>query len=212
MVSTMHCLASVERFRVRAWPAVWLAVCSLLLVITEPSTSAPDAIEAGFDIRNARTELVDGVYLLDADISFVFSDEALEAIENGVPVTIILEMEVLRERGLIWDNLWWDKQVAHLEARLRIETRPLSNTYLVRNVNSGETRIFGSFSELLVGLGKIRKFPLLDAHLIGSEGRHYLRLRALLDIESLPSPMRPLAYLSSLWRLQSDWYEWPLAP
>ena len=206
----MHCLASIERIRVRAWPAVWLAVCSLLLVITESSTSAPDNIEAGFDIHNARTRLVDGVYLLDADISFVFSEEALEAIENGVPVTIILEMQVLRQRGLIWDNLWWDKEIAQLEGKLRIETRPLSKTYLVRNLNSGEMQIFASFSELLVGLGKIRDFPLLDEYLLGDEGRYYLRLRALLDIESLPSPLRPWAYLSALWRLESDWYQWTI--
>ena len=206
----MHCLASIERFRVRAWPAVWLAVCSLLLVITEPSTSAPGEIEAGFDIRNARTTLVDGVFLLDADLSFVFSEEALEAIENGIPVTIIFEMQVLRERGLIWDTLWWDKEVAQIEAKSRIETRPLSKTYLLRNLNSGETQIFASFGELAVGLGKIRNFPLLDEHLIDGESHYYLRLRTRLDIESLPSPMRPWAYLSSLWRLQSDWFEWPL--
>ncbi len=206
----MHCLASIERIRVRAWPAVWLAICSLLLVITESSTSAPDAIEAGFDIHNAKTRLADGVFLLDADISFVFSEEALEAIENGVPVTIILEMQVLRERGLIWDKLWWDKEIAQLEGRLRIETRPLSKTYLVRNLNSGELRVFASFGELLVGLGKIRDFPLLDEHLLGDGGRYYLRLRALLDIESLPSPLRPWAYLSALWRLKSDWYQWPI--
>jgi hypothetical protein len=189
---------------------VWLAVCALLLVITESSTSAPDDVEAGFDIRNARTELVDGVYLLDADIRFVFSKETLNAIENGIPVTIILEMQVLRTRGLIWDNLWWDKEIARLEAKLRIETRPLSKTYLVRNLNSGETQVFGSFRELVVELGNIRNFPLLDDYLLGDEDRYYLRLRALLDIESLPSPMRPWAYLSSLWRLKSDWYEWPI--
>jgi hypothetical protein len=194
----------------RAWPAVWLAVCSLLLAITEPSTSAPEELEAGFDIRNARTALVDGVYLLDADLSFVFSDETLEAIENGIPVTVVLEMQVLRARGLVWDELWWDKEVAHIEAKFRIETRPLSKTYLVRNVNSGESRVFGSFDELVAGLGKIRNFPLLDEHLIGDEGHYYLRMRTLLDIESLPSPMRPWAYLSSLWRLESDWYKWPL--
>ncbi len=208
----MRCLASIERLPVRAWPAVWLTVCSLLLVTPEPSTSAADEIEAGFDIHNARTRLVDGVYLLDADISFVFSEEALEAIENGVPVTIILEMQVLRQRGFIWDKLWWDKVAAQLEGKLRIETRPLSNTYLVRNVNSGETQVYRSFGELTAGLGKIRNFPLLDEHLIGDKGRHYLRFRALLDIESLPSPMRPLAYLNSPWRLRSDWYEWPIEP
>jgi len=196
--------------RVRAWPAVWLTVCSLLLVVTEPSTSAPGTLEAGFDIRNARTKLVSGVYLLDADISFVFSEDALEAIDNGVPVTIVLEMQVLHERSFIWDNLWWDENVAQLEAKLRIETRPLSNNYLLRNLNSGETQVYGSFDDLVVGLGKIRDFPLIDQYLIGNEGRYYLRLRALLDIESLPSPMRPLAYLNSLWRLKSDWYEWPI--
>ncbi len=206
----MHCLESVERIRVRAWPAVWLAVCSLLLVVTEPSTSAPGKIEAGFDIRSARTELVDGVYLLDADLSFVFSDESLEAIENGIPVTIVVEMLVLRERGLIWDNLWWDAEIAHIEARFRIETRPLSNTYLLRNLNSGETRVFASLEELVDGLGRLRGFPLIDEHLMGNEGHYYLRMRTLLDIESLPSPMRPWAYLSAPWRLKSDWYEWPL--
>lgn len=206
----MQCLASVERLRVRAWPVVWLAVCSLLLATPEPVIPAADDIEAGFDIRNARTKLVDGVYLLDADISFVFSDDALEAIDNGVPISVIVEMQVLREREFIWDNLWWDKEIAHLEAKFRIETRPLSNTYLVRNLNSGETQIFGSFSELLVGLGKIRNFPLIDEYLISGDSRDYIRLRALLDIESLPSPMRPLAYLSSFWRLESDWYEWPI--
>lgn len=193
----------------RAWPAVWLAVCSLLLVITEPSTSQGE-IEAGFDIRNARTELVGGVFLLDADVRFVFSEEALEAIENGVPVTIVLEMQVLRERGLVWDNMWWDEAIASVDAKLRIETRPLSKTYEVRNLNSGESRVFGSFNEMVIGLGKIRDFPLLDGHLVDDAGRYYLRLRALLDIESLPSPMRPWAYLSSLWRLKSDWSEWPL--
>ncbi|MDX1434798.1 MAG: DUF4390 domain-containing protein [Gammaproteobacteria bacterium] len=203
-------MAIVERFRVRAWPLVWLAVCSLLLAVTESSTSAPESTEAGFDIRNARTELVDGVYLLDADIRFVFSDETLEAIENGIPVTIVLDMEVLRQRGLVWDNLWWDKEIAHIEAMFRIETRPLSKTYLVRNLNSGETQVFGSFDDLVVGLGRVRDFPLLDEHLLSGGGNYYLRLRALLDIESLPSPMRPWAYLSSLWRLESDWYEWPI--
>lgn len=193
----------------RAWPVVWLAVCSLLLAITEPSTSQGE-IEAGFDIRNARTELVDGVFLLDADIRFVFSEEALEAIENGVPVTIIVEMQVLRERSLIWDNMWWDKTIANVDAKLRIETRPLSKTYQVRNLNSGESQVFGTFNEMVIGLGKIRNFPLLDEYLIGDDGRYYLRLRALLDIESLPSPMRPWAYLNSLWRLKSDWTEWPL--
>ena len=62
----------------------------------------------------------------------------------------------------------------------------------------------------MAGLSRIRDIPLIDEHLIDSDSAYTLRLRALLDIEALPSPMRPLAYFSSLWRLKSDWYEWPL--
>jgi hypothetical protein len=201
----MHCLASVERLRTRAWPAIWLAICSLLLAITEPSISAPDENVAGFDIRFAKTRLVDGVFMVDADVNFEFSQDALEAIENGIPVTIIFEMEVLRTR-----RFWFDESIAGLEGRYRIETRALSKTYIVRNLSSGESRTYSSFQDALEGLGRIRNFPLIDEHLIDASSAYTLRLRALLDIESLPSPMRPLAYFSSLWRLKSDWYEWPL--
>ena len=57
-------------------------------------------------------------------------------------------------------------------------------------------------------LGTIADFPLLDAYLLEGEKHYMLYVRARLDIEALPSPLRPLAYLSSLWRLESEWYRW----
>ena len=201
----MHCLASVDRLRERAWPAIWLAVCSLLLAVTEPSICAPEEKAAGFEIRYAKTRLANGVYLLDANIDFEFSNQALEAIENGIPVIIIFEMDIVRVRRFMWDS-----DVARLEGRYRIETRALSQTYVVGNLSSGETRVFASFADLVADLGTIRDFPLIDEHLLDKDNDYRLRIRALLDIESLPAPMRPRAYLSSLWRLKSDWYEWPI--
>lgn len=202
----MQCLAGIERVRACAWPVAWLAACSSLLVVTEASVSAPPSESAGFEIRDARTRLSQGVYLLDADIEYDFSRRAIEAIENGVPVTIILEMNVERVRG----PMIWDERIAHVEGRYRIEALALSNTYVVRNLGSGEVRTFASLADLVAELGRIRAFPLIDEHLLEAEEQYVLQMRALLDIESLPSPMRPLAYLSSLWRLKSDWYEWPI--
>ena len=40
--------------------------------------------------------------------------------------------------------------------------------------------------------------------------RYQVKMRTFLDIESLPAPMRPLAYISSDWQLDSDWVSWPL--
>lgn len=203
----MHCSASPERIRARAYPLMWLAACSVLLAVTEPSVSAPPKEKAGFDIRHARTRLVEDVYLLDADIDFDFSDQALEAMENGVPITIILEMDIRRHRRHMWDE-----NVARLEARYRIETLPLSKTYVIENLNSGQTRAYPSFEDMVVGLGTIRSFPLIDEHLVQADERYFLHTRVRLDIESLPAPLRPLAYLSSVWRLKSDWQTWPVEP
>ena len=44
------------------------------------------------------------------------------------------------------------------------------------------------------------------------DGRRYaVRLRGRLDIEALPTPVRLLAYVSSAWDMDSDWYKWRLA-
>ena len=37
-----------------------------------------------------------------------------------------------------------------------------------------------------------------------------VRLQASLDIEALPLPLRPLAYVSPSWHLSSEWYTWDL--
>jgi hypothetical protein len=45
------------------------------------------------------------------------------------------------------------------------------------------------------------------------DGRRYtVRLRGRLDIESLPTPVRLLAYVSSAWDMDNEWYKWRLAP
>jgi hypothetical protein len=37
-----------------------------------------------------------------------------------------------------------------------------------------------------------------------------IRLRGSLDIESLPTPVRLIAYISSDWNMVSKWYKWHL--
>ena len=50
----------------------------------------------------------------------------------------------------------------------------------------------------------------LDKGLLATSERYEGALRAWLDIEALPAPLRLLAYLSDDWPLTSEWYTWPL--
>ena len=176
-----------------------MAVVMVFLMASSSPAAAP-----GFYIQQATTRLVDGVHLLYARIVFGFSDEVVEAMENGVAITVAIESEVLRvARG-------WDRTVGLVQARYRIQVHSLSGQYVVRNLSTGEATTYRDLPEMTDALGNVADFPLLDDHVL-EEGQNYrVRLHAYLEIESLPTPLRLLAYVKSSWRLDSDWTTWPL--
>ncbi len=176
----------------------WLALLAILLTV-------PVAWGAGFEVVNAATRLESGVYRLNARIQYRFSGAAREALQNGVPLTVALDMEVRRRRPLMWDET-----VYTLVQRYRLEYHTLSRQYLVRNLNSGERRAFPSRERALQDMGQITDFPMLDKGLL-NPGEYYLgALRARLELDTLPTPLRLFAYISDEWRLASEWRLWPL--
>jgi hypothetical protein len=180
---------------------LWLLVCLVAWLGTGPAA----AEDREFQVRRVQTRLENEVYRLDADIALRLSGDAREALENGVPLTIDLSIQVLRPRWLVWDE-----RIAALKQSYRLRYHALSQQYLVTNLNTGIQQTFTSRGSALKAIGTLRDFPMLDRRLLKVGESYAARLRARLDIESLPVPLRPLAYLSSEWRLSSEWYEWPL--
>jgi hypothetical protein len=187
--------------RLRRWLHLLAASLFVSLILT-PAAHASD-----FFITGVHTEVKEGVYLLDADIDYRFSDEALQALSNGVPLTVQLTIEVSRVR-----NWWLDAEVAILEQRYSLQYHALSHQYLLRNLNSGAFYSFPHYRGAVKALGSVREFPLLDSKLILADEDYRVSMQAELDIEALPSPLRPVAYITPNWRLKSDWYSWSLTP
>lgn len=178
---------------------LWLAVVCLL--------AAGGAWGRETRIVDTRTLLVDGVYRLGARVDFDFNDTLNDALHNGVPLLIELRIEVLRERRWLWPET-----VAELHQRFKLEFHALSRRYLVKNFSTGGQHSFATLSEALSYIGNVYDLPLIDAQLLAS-GQHYLvRMRADIDVEALPTPVRLWAYLGSEWSLKSKWYEWQLQP
>jgi hypothetical protein len=160
-----------------------------------------------FTIRSVQTKLTDKVYTLSADIEYNFSDAAIDALQNGVPLIVLIDIEVEKER-----NWWLNKEVAELQQGYLLLYHALTEKYIVNNLNSGAQENYDSLHSAVAALGRVRSLPILDANLVSAGSDYQVRLHTYLDLESLPAPMRPVAYISSQWRLQSDWYEWPLQP
>ena len=64
----------------------------------------------------------------------------------------------------------------------------------------------------LYALGEIGDLPLVARDKLTPGEAYQLRLRADLEIEALPLPLQPLAYLGRGWRLTTGWTQWPLQP
>lgn len=165
----------------------------------------PFAQAQQFTVQDAKTTLVDSVYRLDADLVYEFSPTIFDAMENGVVMTLVLDIEVFRPRRYFWDDV-----IAELEQRYEVQYFAISDQYILRNLNSGTQFIFPSLASAIDSMSRIRNLPIIDAALL-AEGEHYMvRVRSRLDFGSLPVPLQLRAYVSRDWWLGSGWYSWDL--
>ena len=156
-----------------------------------------------FEVRSASTTLRDGVYFLDARVEYRLSSDAREALEAGVPLTIELEMLVIRHR-----RFWPDVETATLRQGYRLEYHALSERYIVKNLNSGEQSTFATLFSALNFLGRINTLPIIDASLLEPGNRYDGHIRVLLSKEDFPGPLQLLAFWRKGWSLESEWFRW----
>lgn len=200
----MHCWPSPERSATWRAGLVRIALLASVLVCLPPHAVHASETD-GFEVREVSIRLLGGVYRLDAEVDFDFSDDSLEALHSGVPLTVLVEMEVLRERFLM------DARVARVTAHYQLHVHALSGHYVVTDLATGASTSFRTYPEAVAALGRIRDFPLFDAALLDEGESYRVRMRASLDVEALPSPMRLLAYFDALWHLPGNWRSWELA-
>lgn len=161
--------------------------------------------EGYFDVRSASTSLNEGVLHLEARLQLVLSDEALAALDAGVPLTIELKLEFIRERRFLPDAT-----DAALTLSYELEYRPLSQRYIVRNLNSGNQDSFATLYSALNNLGRIQDLPVLDVSILDGDAEYRMRMQALLSTEQYPAPLRLLFFWRDQWQLKSEWFEWSL--
>jgi len=199
------CLAKLAR------ALATLLACSLLCVgvqaqdlIERPPPVIQQEQDPGhFEVRSANLELDGGVYYLNASIEYRLSTEARDALQSGVPLRLRLDLQLFANR-----RFWFDADEAELRQMFQLEYHAVSERYIVANLNSGDQASFGSLFSALSYVGYVQHLPVIDAALV-ERGREYdIRVRAALDVEKLPGPLRLLAFWRRDYSLASDWYKW----
>lgn len=161
---------------------------------------AVHAKSSKFTIRDVDITIDGGVYLLRADIDYVLTNPVKEALLNGVSLVFSLEIELLE-----YHDWWLNSEVAYLEQRYRLQYHALSRKYVLENLNTRVQETFSDLGATLQHLGRVVNFPLIDSTLLDVESTYFFQIRASLDIDELPLPLRVRAYLYSDWSLSSNW-------
>lgn len=185
--------------------ATGLRLSVLLGVLLTLMTSA--LAKDAFQVEQVQTRLENGVYYLNANMRFSFSDEALEALDNGVPLTLVTHLQIRRKAAWLWEDSLLD-----LQLRYAIRYKPLSARYEVYRLPGERGRGFETREAAIRALGEFTNLQLLNQNQLEPGADYEVQLQVALDVEELPLPLRPQAYLKRAWKLSSQWSKWPLTP
>lgn len=162
------------------------------------------ANEFSAQIKNASLEKQDDWYELDADVDYVLSPSAKEAIESSIPLIWHLKIQLKQVRYLR------DKTLVNLNYGYKIRYRALLNNYSVTNLSTRNEKKYPSLSEALDSLSRVRELKVIPVSALKKNKRYEVGIKLEFEKEQLPAPLRPTAYFDSEWNLSSDWYLWQL--
>ncbi|MDO9188578.1 MAG: DUF4390 domain-containing protein [Sulfurimicrobium sp.] len=161
--------------------------------------------ETGIQVKTAELDMVDEVYQLKADFEVNFSQAVEDALNKGVPLNFVVEFELNRPR---W--YWLDENISSVQRQLRISYHALTKQY--RLLQNEQQKSFASLAELKSELGHIQEWRVVERAQLRKRYLYEARLRMKLDASQLPKPLQVNALASKDWSLESEWFQWVLAP
>jgi hypothetical protein len=183
-------------------PAFGMVLLGLALLFTARTDAA------NFGVKNVKVMLDQRVLLVNARFDLPINPRIEEALSKGIAIDVVIDVNMAKHR---W---WWrNRLITDQTLRRRIQFHALSRQYLVSGLHARDpSESFGSLTQALAHAGTLDEFRifLTAKKEIEADARYLLLLRARLDIEALPMLMRPLAYATPSWRLNTGWTEWPV--
>ncbi len=184
----------------RVWSSSKITACLLSCFVAVYAHAGSTLVVENFEVP-----LVGQMHELNVNIDYQFDEAVLEALNNGVALTLVLDIEVVRKRNYIWDEV-----IVNLKRRSRLEFHALSRQYVINDLNAAVRYTYLSMGAAIRALGSISRLPLLDHRILEAGKQYQIRLRPYIDVEELPPPLRPVAYISPEWKLTDEWKTWPL--
>ena len=191
MVFFTRCFANPDRLT-----AVFVVGLMALFALPQTLWAAEDV-----SLKFAEIRAVNEGYELEAQFVLNPNRTLEEALEKGVALHFIAELEVTRPRS------WWlNESIGEATRRMRIYYNLLLRRYVV---DAGYvTQTAPTLDEALMILGRIEHWQVLERGVLKSGRRYEARLRLRMDASQMAKPLQIGALTNAKWDLQSGWFEW----
>lgn len=142
----------------------------------------------------------------DAQLDLALERAPVEALLAGIPLSLSIDIGLYRIKGQMWK-----KKIANWHYRYILDYHRLSGRYSIKNVASDQMKTFTTLVEALNSLSLVHISEKLSISIHESE-RLQVRMRARLEKNELPPPLRLIAYFFRDWQhTSSGWQHWEIA-
>ena len=155
----------------------------------------------GASVKSAEIRAGNEGYELDAEFVLNPNRTLEDALQKGVALHFVVELEVTRPRS------WWlDEDIVEATRRMRIYYNLLLRRYVV---DAGYvTKTAPTLDEALSILGRVESWQVIERGALKTGQRYAAWVRVRMDTSQLPKPLQIGALASGKWELESPWFAW----
>jgi len=170
----------------------------IVLIIVLFSTPA----SADLSILSGRSHTTDGIVKTQTTLFLDLGSEPAKALVNGIPLTINLNVLLVKE------STWpWRMSAAEWQYPFRIQYHALSNRYTLLQPVRGKFQAFTSLYEMLSSIRQVT-FQEQIPTVVNRTDPISIQVQLKLDRDLLPGPLKLAALFLPSWQLDSGWQQW----
>jgi len=211
-VSITHCWKSVQIDlnavrRTSFWLRV-LFVCSWFGALALVPAAAQSPVNSPVEVTELRMERADGALLLQSSLRLDLSSTVEDALQKGMPIYFVTEVELMRDR---W--YWYDKKVGAVARHYRLAYQPLTRKWRLNvsrdpigavGLASSLSQTFETLPEAMSAIRRTVNWKLADISDIDVDNKYTLSFKFRLDVSQLPRPFQMTAGSQAEWNLSAQ--------
>lgn len=177
-----------------------LAIIILLIYLQLHQTAVAQI--SMIDLQPTQKE---NAYYISTKFNIEFNKQILDALEHGIPLTFNIELKAQAKRKWLPGYTVTSKTISY-----HLRYQPLTEDFLTINLETGVRNFYDTLTGALSNICQLNNHKLIDSHVLRNDLEYNGLIRIYLDRDKLPSPMRPQAYFSDKWQLETKWHKWQI--